>query len=313
MAQHSNFRDVPIGSPVYNLLCKHDTGHGAFITHLDRMPISMKVGIFLIPFTFNAIMAILIAWRARSAYTHYDVIAVIFAGELMPTYKPGPPTSWFWFCINILIDCCVYQFMFPVVKKFALGHLWLRIRWGFRPVEIVFRKPTGFSRASLNNLPPDEFQLAYTQSLFQAIDPNFLQTNVGYNTRIGFWSVEYEAPMSAYQLVEDGVVDLEYWDVSIYQRDDTGWKVWEVVKFNGANGSGWARTMQIFTGKLEAMDKGDLAEKFKAVLQTYADSPDRFLTPEGIRPIEELFNNENLNFVELWNEALREASSATDA
>lgn len=61
------------------------------------------------------------------------------------------------------------------------------------------------------------------------------------------------------------------------------------------------------------MDKGDLAEKFKAVLQTYADSPDRLLTPEGIGPIEELFNNENLNFAELWNEALREASSATDA
>ncbi len=71
--------------------------------------------------------------------------------------------------------------------------------------------------------------------------------------------------------------------------------------------------LHLIQGKLEATDKGDLVEKFKAVLQTYADSPDHFLTPEGIRPIEELFNNENLNFMELWNEALREASSATDA
>ncbi|KAK0206106.1 hypothetical protein DFS33DRAFT_1381222 [Desarmillaria ectypa] len=256
-------------------------------------------------------MAILIGWRARSALTHYDILAILFAGELMPKYKPGPPSSWFWFCI--LIDYCVYQFMFPVVMKFVLGHLWLRIRWGFRLVEIIFRKPTGFSRASLNNLPPDKFQLAYTQSMFQAINPNFLQTNVGYNTRIGFWSVEYEAPMSAYQLVEDGVVDLEYWDVSVYQKDSTGWKVWEVVKFNGADGSGWTRTMRIFMGKLEAMGKSDLAEKFKAVLQTYTDSPDRFLTLEGIRPVEELFKNENLDFVVLWNEALHEASSMTDA
>ncbi|KAK0467891.1 uncharacterized protein EV420DRAFT_1684629 [Desarmillaria tabescens] len=285
MALPSSFRDIPIGSPVYNLLCKHDTGHGSFITHLDRMPIPMKAGIFLIPFTFNAIMAILIAWRARSASTHYDILAILFAGELMPKYKPGPPSSWFWFCMNIIIDYCVYQFMLPVVKN----------------------------RASLNKLPPDEFQLAYTQSIFQAINPNFLQTNVGYNTRIGFWSVEYEAPMSAYQLVEDGVVDLDYWDVSVYQRDSTGWKVWEVVKSNGADGSGWNRTMQIFMGKLEAMDKSDLAEKFKAMLQTYTNLPDRILTPEGIRPVEELFKNENLDFVVLWNEGLREASSVADA
>ncbi|KAG7445946.1 uncharacterized protein BT62DRAFT_143987 [Guyanagaster necrorhizus] len=216
MAQPSNFRDVPIGSPVYSLLCKYDTGHGSFITHLDRMPISMKVGIFLIPFTFNTIMATLIAWRAISASTRYHITAFLFVGELMPKHKAEPPSSWFWFCINILIDIFVYQFMFPVVKKFVLGHLWLRIRWGFRPIEIVFRKPTGLRRGSLNKLPPDEFQLAYTQSIFQAIDPNFLKTNVGYNTRIGFWSVEYEAPMSAYSLVEDGIVDLEYWDVSIY-------------------------------------------------------------------------------------------------
>lgn len=66
-------------------------------------------------------------------------------------------------------------------------------------------------------------------------------------------------------------------------------------------------------GKLEAMSKKDLAEKFRTVLKEHADSPDHFLTPEGIKSIEELFNKENLNFVELWNEALREAPSAADA
>lgn len=61
--------------------------------------------------------------------------------------------------------------LWPPVREFLTGHLWLRLRYGLRETEVIFRTPLGREYDSVMALPPHLFQQALQMSLLQATSP----------------------------------------------------------------------------------------------------------------------------------------------
>lgn len=195
----------------------------------------------------NLSLAALLVWRGLSSTSNFHLVSIFLGGDLIP-YRTRTPSdlSWPSFIFWLLVDASLFTSIPRVLWSFASGQLWMRLRCGFRDAEIVFRKPTGYTRSSINSLPPDQFQTAYTNSIYRAIDPQFLKSNVGFNTRSGFWVLDYSAPIDAYKLVDSGQVSLDMFELSVWQRFDGNWAVWDVYAQTQKNPELNSRAMSHF-------------------------------------------------------------------
>lgn len=183
---------------------------------------------FVPTFVLNGIFTVIIIWRILSG--SYRYLPILGEMSQIPVFRSRPQeTSYLWAILNFGIDYFLFKKLCPIVYKYITGHLWLRLRWGFRPTEIVFRKPTGWRRILHNNIQSAEQRsLDWTNTLYRAIDPNLINGNPGYNTRSDFWVLEYEATCDAYALLKSGEVDEKIWELSVWQLEAGQWHVWEV-------------------------------------------------------------------------------------
>ncbi|KAF8917355.1 hypothetical protein CPB85DRAFT_1250174 [Mucidula mucida] len=182
------------------------------------------------------------------------------------------------YIITLIVDVVVYTQLPPILLKFATGHLWMRLRYGFRPVEIVFRKPTGAQHLKIKDLPPQEYHTAYMNSILHAIDARLLNHNVGYNTRDGFWVLEYTAAIDAFKLAQTGKIPIETWELSVWQKIEGKWSCDGVQK-------------------LHSLGKQDILDEWVATLQTQDQS--QVMALKDIQSLEALLSNVGLNFTTL--------------
>lgn len=80
----------------------------------------------------------------------------------------------------------------------------------------------------MNSLPREEFQTQFLNALYRAIDPKLVYGDTGYNTRSGFWVLEYELTGYAYAAMKRGEIPETRWDLSVWQCEEGKWNVWEV-------------------------------------------------------------------------------------
>ncbi|KAF8874167.1 hypothetical protein BD779DRAFT_1476619 [Infundibulicybe gibba] len=216
-------------------------------------------------FWFNTIIGGLLAWRAMRRIPRYSLVVFALYDDSIQLSS----MSWTWTIINIIIDFLLYNVVWPGVRAFITGHLWLRVRWGFKKTEIVFRKPTGWRLAALKDLPPEEFQRQYADILHRAIDPKLVSENPGYLTYNDYWVLEDKAVGDAYSLVAKGEIDIKTWDLS---------------------------------EKLKSMGKEDIIEQWKSM-----GTPGAPTTPTNA--VMDLFRSQGVNYEELWAEATKEATT----
>ncbi|KAF8874166.1 hypothetical protein BD779DRAFT_1476618 [Infundibulicybe gibba] len=177
------------------------------------------------------------------------------------------------------------------IREFITGHLWLRLRWGFRETEIVFRKPTGWRRALLNGLPPEEFERQSTDTiLYRAIDPKLVSLNTGYLTRSDYWVLEYGAVGDAYSLVATGEVDIKTWDMNVWTRKEGE------CNYVGSE----CRLLE----KLKSMGKEDVVEQWKSMR-----TPGKPVTTQTTSAIVDLFRSQGISLEELWADSMKEVTA----
>ncbi|TFK74467.1 hypothetical protein BDN72DRAFT_893153 [Pluteus cervinus] len=300
-----NTKPVPPGSAVEQLLNAYDDNYETFITHLDSHPIWMKVTAFIPTFLMHAFMAFMMVWRVYSGTARYSFIPAYF-GELVMT-KTAMRDPWYKLIIHAGIDYIVFNFFPGRVKWFLTGHFWLRLRYGFKGKEVVFRKPTGWRRALINGLPPDQRMREFFGSIYRAIDPSLLAQNVGFNTRSDFWVLEYAAVCGAYDAANRGEIDIENWKLKVWIKENGRWCVWEAWRAQDTNVS--TRTFQIFKEKLEAMGRHDVIEKLPQFVQQHLAGPDgvaRISSIEQIELMKQFFAQEGIDMQSLYTEANRE-------
>ena len=346
---------LPEDSPAIRLLEENDaTGRGLYISHIDRSPVRIKMCVplsasilscreltltfthrivFMVPlFMYIAVSAFMI-WRASK---NYHVVLALVLNDFYYVETASSKRiqngfwSWCWMFMVASIDYYLLSILWPLVRGFLTGHLWLRLRYGFRETEVVFRTPTGGEYVSMMALPPNQFQQAWQTSLLQATNRQFLTENAGFNTRSPPWHLCYTASTDAYRLANSCQFDLKNWELSVWEKDrHQQWTVMEVWKHQDSTlcvkalslikvfSSSLVVTGRLLTSsqeKLIAEGREGLVEKWQAVLNGQAGIVAAPLlsqpTPaiEGlVETINTLFLEEGLDIDGLWTEAMSEA------
>ncbi|KAF8874168.1 hypothetical protein BD779DRAFT_1451151 [Infundibulicybe gibba] len=290
---------VPKERPAAKILDYRATNHDSFITHIDRSPVHAKIMAFQKPFWFNMILGGLLIWRAVRSTSRYSSMVFALYGEPI---KPSL-MSWIWTIINLIIDLFLGILIWPHVHVFITGHLWHRLRWGFRETEIVFRKPIGWRRLLLKDLPPEEFQRRYAQNLYRAIDPKLIFENTGYLTKSDQWVLDYDVAGDAYSSMAVGEVDIKTWDLSVWVRMGGGWHVWEIWRLHDKQFV--EVVIGIVTEKLRSMGKEDIIQQWESVMEASEASPPTQLSTV----VADIFHRGGVNFAEMWADATKEATT----
>ncbi|KIY71831.1 hypothetical protein CYLTODRAFT_486943 [Cylindrobasidium torrendii FP15055 ss-10] len=306
------FKPLDLHDPVYMLFSYHGVHSGtqAFITHLDRAPVKEKILTFMFPFALNLSFVLILLWRGFSSTSHFDVWS-LWLQDNTPAKTGTRELSLPWYFATLLFDVAIFVSLPYHISNFIKGELWMRIQCGFKPVEIIFRKPTGILRAQIDSLPEEEFQKAWFGCMMQACDADFLRSNVGYNTRFGFWVLDYAASPDAYRLVQDGAVDIERFDIAVWQKTDEQWTSWEISreaeKYSDPDIQ--RRTTQIVVDRLRAMGKEELLKKWAEMVRNLQtkEEPTSEEKLKQQKAMEKVFADEGVNFVEFWQMAMDEA------
>ena len=251
-----SFDPVPKDSPISLLLSKYDEDHGCFITHLDRSPVSTKMYVplfcalsasesylclisyaFLSPLAMNLLWATLIAWRIITAEHHYPSFTSfiplhkIAAGHITQSSPRISPTS---LTLNILFDLFLYFDIWPILRTFISGHLWLRIRYGFSETEIIFRRPSKWRLKLLKTLAAEERDKQFLNALYRAIDRTLVNGTTGILTGDDFWKLDYKATCEARERSQSGEIGKDTWKLGVWQKSEGSWAVWQVWKAHEA-------------------------------------------------------------------------------
>lgn len=180
---------------------------------------------FIPPFLVYLALACLMAWRILSGVSHYMPITAM---RLVSSSLGPPKSEWYWILGNAAIDYCLYTKGWPLLYTFLTGHLFLRLQWGFREVEVVFRRP---SRQALNAFSKKESESEYLSALHHAVEPRSVYGKAGFNTQSAFWEMDYELVGAAYAAMvpSKNMIPESTWDLSVWKYDSAGtWNVWEV-------------------------------------------------------------------------------------
>lgn len=254
----------------------------------------------------NAAFAVLVLWRASKNYN--VVLALVLndfhyveAGVLRTTRKGF--WSWCWTFMVAAFDYRLLGTLWPKIREFVTGHLYFRIRCGFRKTEIVFRAPTGKEFDEMLTLPMIKFQKAFQMSLLDATNRQFILENTGFNTRCAPWELCYAASMAAYRLADDGLFDMKNWELTVWQKDVYNrWTAWETWRHQDPFLS--AMALEILKEKLRMEGKDKIVARMEDVISAPLSESVR---QELVHSIITLARAEGFDMETSWIEAISEA------
>ena len=123
-----------------------------------------------------------------------------------------------------MCDYHLLGILWSKIREFITGHLLLRLRYGFRETEIVFRTPTS---KEFDEMLVLHMMKAFRMSLPEATNRHFIWENTGSNIHPPR-GLCYAASIHADRLADDGLFDWRNWELSVWQKDGYGrWTVWE--------------------------------------------------------------------------------------
>lgn len=238
--------------------------------------------------------------------------------------RPGrkAPTSWTWSLINIGIDSFVATSLLPAVQSFVTEQVWMRYKYGFRPVEVVFRTPTNWEAGNLKNLTADAREHKLMDSIYEAGNNKWVHSRPGDSTWTSIWRIECKPTGAVYNALASGNADfsLDDWKLAVWRKYNGGWISWELWKINDAVGrdeytrvfeklkvSSSFRPEMISQLKFYVSHQENLVQRGKGdvvdrLIQIFINRPgEATLTRE--QEIQKLFESEGLDFAQIWNEA----------
>ncbi|KAF8895156.1 hypothetical protein BD779DRAFT_705238 [Infundibulicybe gibba] len=263
------YKLLPRDSPIAGLLSRHDAGHHICISHLDRSPVSQKQINFAIALFICSVLSGLMTWRVLTAKSHYAGIAAAFGLVNSDTVD----SRWYWMLMHALIDYQLYSIGWHRLRNFVVGQLWHRVQWGFRPTEIILRRPT----AKQSPTPPNEKkQVKYATKLNEAVDPSLVYKNIGVHTATPFWGVDFKAMGDAYQMLKKREIMEEAWDLRVWTFEDGQWTSLELWRLydNATN----KETERIIKDTLRSQGRERVVKQWDALM---------LAAKQGDKPVEE--------------------------
>jgi hypothetical protein len=107
--------------------------------------------IFATPLILHILFAAVTIWRARNNYR--VIVAVVLNDfnyiEPRGLLRQNGFWSWCWMFAAAIFDYHLIKTFGSALYDFITGHLWLRLRYGFRETEVVFRTPSNAAGSRL--------------------------------------------------------------------------------------------------------------------------------------------------------------------
>ncbi|KAF9770275.1 hypothetical protein IL306_012202 [Fusarium sp. DS 682] len=291
-----------------------------YVTHIDNKPADFKRKIFLVPVGMNIAVVLLFVLRMWWILPWYWSLIMTGLGHDNETTWNTTDSTWSEIAWEIgkrsgtmMIDFVLFIFVWPWPVEFVAGQArgnpcqW---RWqvGFREQEIYVRRSREWDQALTDIFTDEGSKKILLTYIEHATSPILQEQKTGYLLMNGHWDLDWARMVLAHRLVDKKEVALEaFKNVVLIHHADYGWISYDVRGSGASSEDERRRQVFAFRDALMALGKEDLFYRWVEIVQFEATQPGGFGPKEqeaAAKRIRELFENENINFDELWKKSV---------
>jgi len=207
------------------------------------------------------------------------------------------------FCItqDILIGSAIIVLIRSTTIPFFFGECRLRILYGFRPSEIIIRKPPTIPSMLNSNVPEDQRLERFWRIATRAVNPELLYSNTSAILSSDYWTLEYRAVFDAIRRIEDGQFAEEALEFSIWKQDHGIWNVCELWRMHEIMTDQQEVTM--FKAFLTQSGKEELLAIWQDMLSCSPSGKhvERSPSPKAYQAMVDKFAREGLDYETVWS------------
>ncbi|KAJ4002609.1 hypothetical protein NW752_012428 [Fusarium irregulare] len=291
-----------------------------YVTHIDNKPAAFKRKIFLVPVGMNVVVVLLFILRMWWIAPWYWQLIMTGLGHENETTWNTADSTWAEISLEIakragtmFIDFILFIFVWPWPVEFVAGQArgnpcqW---RWqvGFREEEVYVRRSREWDEALTDILEDDDSKKILLSYIDNATSPILQEQKTGYLLMNAYWDLDWARMVLAHRLVDKKELALEaFKGLVLVHHAGYGWMSYD-VRVNGTSSED-ERRRQVFAFRdaLIKLGKENLFYRWVEIVQYEATQPGGFGPKEqeaAAKRIRELFENENINFDDLWKESV---------
>ena len=291
-----------------------------YVTHIDNKPAAFKRKIFLVPVGMNVVVVLLFILRMWWIAPWYWQLIMTGLGHENETTWNTADSTWAEISLEIakragtmFIDFILFIFVWPWPVEFVAGQArgnpcqW---RWqvGFREEEVYVRRSREWDEALTDILEDDDSKKILLSYIDNATSPILQEQKTGYLLMNAYWDLDWARMVLAHRLVDKKELALEaFKGLVLVHHAAYGWMSYD-VRVNGTSSED-ERRRQVFAFRdaLIKLGKENLFYRWVEIVQYEATQPGGFGPKEqevAAKRIRELFENENINFDDLWKESV---------
>ena len=232
---HSTYKPLPIDTPLACLLSTHDDPrHGGFFTLVDSSSLSRKRFVvislpyfccltdisnfrivFSMTFILNICVLALMTWLAF----------MIVMRDILTPFEVVPITA-FYLTQDLVTVWAIYSLLVNTTIPFFFGECILRLRRGFRPIEVIFLSlPMELS----DGIHFEQYQCLAACAIPSLTCSSFRSSLIGNVTCV----IPYSAIHDAYSLIDSGKIGVSQLDSIVWRRENGAWIGCEICKGEG--------------------------------------------------------------------------------
>jgi hypothetical protein len=291
-----------------------------YVTHIDNKPAEFKRKIFLVPVGMNLVVVLLFVLRMWWILPWYWSLIMTGLGHDNETTWNTADSTWSEIAWEIgkrsgtmMIDFILFIFVWPWPVEFVAGQArgnpcqW---RWqvGFREQEVYVRRSREWDQALTDIFTDEGSKKILLTYINHATSPILQEQKTGYLLMNGHWDLDWARMVLAHRLVDKKEIALEaFKSVVLVHHADYGWISYDVRGSGASSEDERRRQVFAFRDALIALGKEDLFYRWVEIVQFEATQPGGFGPKEqeaAAKRIRELFENENINFDELWKKSV---------
>jgi hypothetical protein len=151
---------------------------------------------------------------------------IIVMRDIFTTRLEMVPMTAFYLAQDVIIIWAIFSLFVNTTIPFFFGECYLRLRRGFRPIEVVF-----LSLPNFDSSLPDDMHFEHYQRLATCADPYLSYTSFQSSLIRGTSCViTHSAILDAYKLIDSGEIDIDQLDSVVWMRGKVNWGVCQLCK-----------------------------------------------------------------------------------
>ena len=147
--------------------------------------------------------------------------------DVFATHSTPPFTIACFIAQDVVVIWAIYSIFITTTIPFFLGECRIRLRWGFRPVEVIFIRALP-SEMSIDSLACRDLHMNHYRRLATGPLKSRLYTNLWSFITSDSWVLVDSAVIEAYDLIDNGEIDETLLESTVWWQENGAWRIYEV-------------------------------------------------------------------------------------